>query len=56
VKAGTTQEGTSSESAKNFAILRRYTTKQIKSFSDTVVKKDASEDERLRSAPGERKH
>lgn len=30
VKAGVTQEGSSSETAKNFAILKRYTTKQIK--------------------------
>ena len=47
VKAGATQEGATSESAKNFAILKRYTTKQIKSIS--VSKKDQVEDERTKS-------
>lgn len=47
VKAGATQEGASSESAKNFAILKRYTTKQIKQIS--VSKKDQLEDDRAKS-------
>ena len=55
VKAGAAQEG-SSESAKNLAILRRYTTKQIKSISDTAVtRKESAEDEKLKSVAPEKK-
>ena len=54
VKAGVTQEGSSSETAKNFAILKRYTTKQIKSIS--VSKKDQVEDERSKSVKMNNQH
>lgn len=48
VKEGTNQAGTSSESAKNFAILKRYTTKQIRTM--TIPKRGQIEDDRVKSA------